>query len=106
MYAIRSYYGFLDVTLADATLTVDPTVQLDVALVDGSGDNRIRLDELATALVNPTALAGMVDFDVTGAAGDDVEFDVEARVAALIPGQAAPFDLGAARVNLTWADIA
>ena len=92
-------------TLADATLTVDPTLQLEVALVDASGDNRIRLGELGSALINPTALAGMVDLDAP-AARAMTSFSTRRRAwPRSFPARLHPSSLPGPGSHLTWADI-
>jgi len=99
-------FGFIDVTLAEANLTVDPSLELDILLVDPSGgDNVIRLNELVEAALSDTGLDDAIDFNVTGSGADDFVFTVDARVAAFLPGGDAPFDLGEANVTFTWGDV-
>ena len=98
--------GFIDVTLAEAELMVDPSLELDIVLIDPSpGDDIIRLDELIDAAQTDTGLDDMIDFNITGSAADDLVFTVDARVAAFLPGGDAPFDLGEANVTFTWNDV-
>jgi len=97
--------GFIDVTLADAALTVDPSLRVDLVLKDAGGDNRLRVADLQAAVDSPSVLDGTLDFVVAGSATDDVSLTVDARVAAVLPGDDAPFDLGAANVTFNWADI-
>src|SRR6185295_17320725 len=74
-------FGFLEVTLADAGLHIDPTVQFTIDLKEPvATDNKLRLSELAQA--------GVVSFGITSSDSnvDDVTLSGDFEVAALLPG--------------------
>ncbi|MGD8477974.1 MAG: hypothetical protein PVI98_12550, partial [Burkholderiales bacterium] len=97
--------GFLDVTIADATLTVDPSLELEVELVDPTMDGLIRIGELIEASLDPAALLDTFNFNVNGSGTDDFVFEADTRVAAFLSDGIAPFDLGEANIQFTWGDI-
>ena len=100
-------FGFLDVEVDDASVVLGAGVGLNLALKESSGDGRIRFDELASAITDPATLANFAAVTATGAPGDDLVFHANAKVAAVMPGdpESEGFDIGAAEVTFTWADI-
>ncbi len=99
--------GFLEVTLSNATLEVDPGVTLSVKLHEpgpdpfsNQQDGLIRVYELDSDLTD------LVSVTLAGnPSADDVILTGTFGVAALVPGLDAPFDLGDAKVALTWPDV-
>ena len=100
-------FGFLEVDLKNATMTVDPSVKLSVQLHEpgpdpytGATDGLIRLYELNTLS------AGMATASLEGnPAADDVILTGTFEVSAVLPGDAPPFTLGNAQVTFKWADV-
>lgn len=98
-------FGFLEVKLSNATLTLDPGVGLDIFLHDpgtGAADGLIRLDELGT-FDSSLVTAQLVGNPNAGA--DDMVFTGDFTVAAILSGQGEPFTLGTATVAFKWNDI-
>ncbi len=97
-------FGMLGVTMAGATLAMDPLVKLSIDLADPgtvAADGMIRVYELQAA-VTDWASATLTSNPMT----DDLTLSATFAVAALPSGSAAPFDLADAQVRLSWADIA
>ncbi|MDV6028911.1 MAG: hypothetical protein F9B45_02130 [Phycisphaera sp. RhM] len=96
-------FGFLEVKLDNASLNIDPTVAFSVNLKEPSGstiDNKIRTSELTADTI------GIVDLAFTGnPAVNDVVLAGTFSVGAILPGLDAPFELGSANVNVSWADV-
>jgi hypothetical protein len=95
--------GFLGVTVSDATLTLDPEVRIEVELRDpgtDAADGLIRLVELDENVetIATTTLRG-------NASAPDVSVTAKVQVAALLGSDEPLFDLGDARIKLTWADV-
>jgi hypothetical protein len=84
-------FGFLEVKLTNATLNVDPQVKVAINLHDpgtGGADGRSRLDEVGAPI------AKLASAQLQGnPSADDVALTGAFTVAALIPGQDAPFSL-------------
>ncbi len=103
-------FGFLGVTLSNPTLLMDDQVRLAVDLVDGGADPASGLDDGLIRLEELISFnADFVDFTIDGnpdpADTDDLVLGANISVSALLPSQEAPFDIGSARIDLTWDDI-
>ena len=101
-------FGFLEVLMPSATLSVDPTIELTVDLVEpgpdavsGVIDGLIRLDELSS---DPTQLARL-EISPGSPAVDDVILTGTFEVAAVLPGSSSPFTLIGAEVDIVWQNI-
>ncbi len=99
--------GFLGVTVSDARLTVDPNVQVVITMQDPGPDPVTGVDDGLVrpadfAVYSPSSLYAMQVNSAGG--GKDVVLQAQFQVAALVPGGDAPFNLGSAGLQLTWAD--
>src|SRR5262249_2564719 len=97
--------GFLGVTVSNATLAIDPNVQIVVHMKDPGidplsdfDDELVRADAFAAFTPSELYSVSVVD----GTQGQDVVLTAQFDVAADIPGADAPFDLGSASLTLTW----
>jgi hypothetical protein len=96
-------FGFLDVTLNGATLTVDPAVQITVQLQTpaNSPDGLIRLDQLTTE--SPSLFAATITGNPNGS---DVVLTGNFSVDAVLPGGTSLIpDLANAQVTFTWPHV-
>ena len=97
--------GFLEVYLEESQLVVDPALTFGITLLDPSGGDEIRFDELMALLSDPSSLSDLAEFAITGSASDDLEFSAVVHAAAILPGLDDPFDLGDAEITATWSEI-
>ncbi|MSU60792.1 MAG: LEPR-XLL domain-containing protein [Pedosphaera sp.] len=99
--------GPLEVILEDASITVDPQVGIAFKIKEPanllhpgeSGDGLIRLYEFAN---NP---AKFFEVNMLGAAGDDLVFETDIRVAGMEPGGPPLFDIPVGTIQVIWPDI-
>ncbi len=88
-------FGFLEVTVEDATLTVDPDVRINVQLTEPGADPHTGVTDGLIRLYELRSVSELFDVTVTGdPAVDDVVLNVTAEVAALLPGGIPPFTSG------------
>lgn len=101
-------FGFLEVVLKDATLSLDPDVRIEVDLVEPAGsdafghgaDGKLRFYDLAG---DP---AGLVAVHLLGnPAVDDVVFTTDLQVSALDPDGEPLFGLPEIAFQIVWSDI-
>ncbi len=99
-------FGFLEVTVEDATLTVDPDVRINVQLTEPGVDPHTGVTDGLIRLYELRSVSELFDVTVTGdPTVDDVVLNVTAEVAALLPSGIPPFTLGNAQVTARWADV-
>jgi len=100
--------GFIEVSLTDGTVTIDPGVSFsvdfhdpDIDPISGEAPGRLRLHEFGLS-----SILDILTLEIAGNPdADDLVFSGVFGVAALIPGIAAPFTIVDAGLIFTWADI-
>ncbi|MCC6231526.1 MAG: hypothetical protein IT580_02725, partial [Verrucomicrobiales bacterium] len=103
--------GFLEVTLEDATLALDPDVRIEINLVEPAGtdayghaaDTKLRLYDFASSL------GSLVTVNLLGdPAVDDMVLTTGIRIAAMDPSDPdsePAFDIPVATIEIRWPDI-
>ncbi|MBL9139058.1 MAG: M10 family metallopeptidase C-terminal domain-containing protein [Verrucomicrobiales bacterium] len=101
-------FGFLEVTLEDATLALDPDVRIEINLLEPAGadafghapDGKLRLYDLTSSLSSLVSVSLLGD-----PAADDIVFTMGIRVSAMEPDGESLFDIPVATIEVTWPDI-
>jgi hypothetical protein len=98
----RGQIGFLEVTVDQGTLMVDPGVRLTVKLQQ-TGGGYLHLDDLGP--VTDRLVSTRVERRMHGVEVNDVSFQGRFHVAALVPGFSDAISLADTSATLTWTDV-
>lgn len=101
-------FGFLEVTLEDATLALDPDVRIELNLLEPAGadafghapDGKLRFYDLTSSLSSLASVSLLGD-----PSADDVTFTMDVRVSAMDPDGESLFDIPVATIEVIWPDI-